>query len=106
MLRIVDTPLPKARRWTQSRLLRVVNAYVGDGFLPETMLARTGQREMDDRLPAIVAAIKRADPDITLQVICSRLEAMRERTRRGRTSWQSSSVRMLLERVEKLGPVP
>ena len=32
-----------------------------------------------------------------------RLESMRERTPRGRTSWQPSSVRMLLERAEKLG---
>jgi len=57
----------------------------------------------DDRLPAIVAAIKGADPEITLQAICDRLESMRERTPRGRTSWQPSSVRMLLERAEKTG---
>lgn len=67
-------------------LLRAVNAYVRDGFLP-----------------AIVAAIRGADPDITLQAICDRLEAMRERTPRGRTHWQPSSVRMLLERAERLG---
>ncbi len=55
----------------------------------------------DERLPAIVAAIKGTDPDITLQAICTRLEAMRERTLppRGRTSWQPSSVKMLLERA-------
>ena len=61
------------------------------------------RRDTDDRLPAIVAAIKGADPDITLQAICDRLEAMRERTPRGRTSWQSSSVKMLLDRAERLG---
>ena len=74
-----------------------------DGFLPPTVLDRAGRRETDDRLPAIVAAIKGADPDITLQAICTRLEAMRERTPRGRTSWQPSSVKMLLERAERLG---
>ncbi len=67
------------------------------------VLGRAGRRETDDRLPAIVAAIKGADPNITLQTICDRLESMRERTPRGRTSWQPSSVRMLLERAEKLG---
>ena len=103
VLRIINGPLPEARRWTQSRLLRAVNAYVRDGFLPETVLGRAGRRETDDRLPAIVAAIKGADPDITLQAICNRLEAMRERTPRGRTSWQPSSVKMLLERAERLG---
>lgn len=102
VVRIVNGPLPHERQWTQSRLLRAVNAYVRDGFLPPTVLDRAGRREIDDRLPAIkVAAIKGADPEITLQAICTRLEAMRERTPRGRTSWQPSSVKMLLERAEK-----
>ena len=103
VVRIVNGALPRERQWTQSRLLRAVSAYVRDGFLPESVLARADRRETDDRLPAIVAAIKGADPDITLQAICSRLEAMRERTPRGRTSWQPSSVKMLLERAERLG---
>jgi DNA invertase Pin-like site-specific DNA recombinase len=103
VLRIVNGPLPRERQWTQSRLLRAVNAYVRDGFLPPTVLDRAGRRETDDGLPAIVAAIKGADPDITLQAICTRLEAMRERSPRGRTSWQPSSVKMLLERAERLG---
>src|SRR5690606_30083843 len=103
VLRIVNAPLPEARHWTQSRLLRAVNTYVRDGFLPTTVLGRAKRRDTDDRLPVIVAAIKGADPDITLQAICTRLEAMRERTPRGRTSWQPSSVKMLLERAGKLG---
>ena len=80
-----------------------MNAYVRDGFLLETVLARAGRRETDDRLPAIMAGIKGADPKITLQEICARLEKMRERTPRGRTNWQPSSVKMLLERAERLG---
>ncbi|GGE23930.1 DNA-binding transcriptional regulator, LacI/PurR family [Gemmobacter megaterium] len=96
-------PLPEARRWTQSRLLRAVKAYFRDGLLPETVLCRAGPRETDDRLPAIVAAIKGVDTDIARQAIFDRLEAMRERTPRGRTRWQTSSVKMLLERAERLG---
>lgn len=103
VLRIINGHLPHDRHWTQGRLLRAVKAYVGDGFLPAEVLGRAGRRETDDRLPAIVAAIKGADPEITLQAICDRLESMRERTPRGRTSWQPSSVRMLLERAERLG---
>jgi DNA invertase Pin-like site-specific DNA recombinase len=103
VLRIINAPLPPARRWSQSRLLRAVRAYVRDGFLEQTVLGRAGRRDTDDRLPAIVAAIKGADPDITLQAICERLEAMRERTPRGRSRWQPSSVRMLLERAARLG---
>ena len=103
VLRIVNAPLPQPRRWTQSRLLRAVNAYVRNGLLPDAVLGRAARRERDDRLPAIVAAIRGADPDITLQAICNRLEAMREPTPRGRTGWQPSSVKMLLERANKLG---
>ena len=96
VLRIVNGPLPEARRWTQSRLLRAVKTYVRDGFLPESVLARAGRRETDDRLPAIIAGIKGADPNMTLQAISDRLETMRERTPRGRSKWQPSSVKMLL----------
>ena len=103
VLRIVNAPLPEARRWTQARLLRAVKAYVRDGFLPEPVLGRARRTDADDRLPAIVAAIRGADPDITLQAICDRLEAMRERTPRGRTTWQPSSVKMFLERAQRLG---
>lgn len=49
VLRIVNGPLPEARRCTQSRLLRTVNAYVREGFLPATVLDRAGRRETDDR---------------------------------------------------------
>ncbi len=45
VLRIVNGPLPRERQWTQSRLLRAVNAYVRDGFLPPTVLDRAGRRE-------------------------------------------------------------
>ncbi|CAM3052921.1 recombinase family protein [Paracoccus nototheniae] len=103
VLRIVNAPLPQARRWTQARLLRATRAYVREGFLPATVLDRAARRDRDDRLPALVAAIKGADPDITLQAICDRLESMRERTPRGRTTWQPSSVRMLLAQAERLG---
>jgi hypothetical protein len=40
---------------------------------------------------------------MTLQSIADRLEAMRERTPRGRSRWQPSSVRMLLERAKTQG---
>ena len=106
VLRIINAPLPQSRQWTQARLLRAVRAYVRDGFLAQTVLDRARRSDADDRLPALVAAIKGADPDITLQAICDRLEAMRERTPRGRSTWQPSSVRMLLERATQLGLLP
>ena len=43
------------------------------------------------------------DPNLIYEKTASGEEAMRERTPRGRTSWQQSSVKMLLERAERLG---
>ena len=67
------------------------------------MLDPAKRSDSDEHLLAIVAGIAGAAPDITLQAICGRLEAMRERTPRGRTRWQPSSVRMLLERAKTQG---
>lgn len=103
LLRVINGSLPEGRRWTQGRLMRAVNAYVRNGFLEEAVLGRADHLKTDDRLVAIVAAIKGADPDVTLQTICNRLEAMRERTPRGRTKWYPSSVKMLLDRAARLG---
>ncbi len=79
------------------------NTFVPDGLLPETVLSRSAAPDKDDRLPAIVAGMKGADPNMTLQAIWDRLDAMRERTPRGRTKWQPSLVDMILERARKLG---
>ena len=104
LVRLINARQPAGRTaWTLPRLRRAVGAYVAEGMLPETLLAPAPRTARDDRLPALVAALKGADPDMTLQQICDRLEAMRERTPRGRSKWQPSSVRMLLERAGKLG---
>ncbi len=94
MPRISDATAP----WTVERLTRAVKRYVADGFLDAAVLGRARPRLM-----AIVAGIAGVDPSLTLQAIADRLEAMRERTPRGRTRWQPSSVRMLLERAKKHG---
>ena len=74
----------------------------------EARPARTVRRAQpgDDRLVRLVAGIKAAAPDRTLQQIAAQLEAMRERTPRGGTRWHPSSVRNLLQRAERLGLVP
>ena len=104
VLRIVNSGLPReAQPWSLPRLIRAAKSFVREGLLSETILSRAAKSDKDDRLPAIVAGIKGADPKMTLQALCDRLEAMRERTPRGRTRWQPSSVKMLLERAERLG---
>lgn len=89
--------------WSVERLRRAVKRFVLDGLIEKRVLDRAPRREEDDRLLAIVAAIKATDPEITLQQICARLEAMRERTPRGKSTWQPSSVKMLLDRAAARG---
>ncbi|PAU95432.1 recombinase family protein [Paracoccus salipaludis] len=92
-----------APAWTVERLRRAVSRFVREGLLPKTVLERARTAATNDRLLAIVAAIKGADPEITLQGIGQRLEEMRERTPRGRDKWQPSSVKMLVDRAREQG---
>ncbi|MBM9595075.1 recombinase family protein [Roseitranquillus sediminis] len=103
LVRLINAHRSDGPPWTVERLTRAVKRYVADGLLDATVLGRARPRNADDRLMAIVAGIAGADPSLTLQAIADRLEAMRERTPRGRTRWQPSSVRMLLERAGKQG---
>lgn len=89
--------------WCIERLKRAAKRYVRDGLLPATVLDRAPRRDPDDRLLAIVAGMRHADPDLTLAGIATRLEQMRERTPRGNTKWYPSTGRMLLQRAEKVG---
>ena len=89
--------------WTVERLKRAARRYVRDGLLPTTVLDRAPRRTADDRLLAIIAGMRHADPDLTLAGIAKRLEDMRERTPRGSAKWYPSSVRALLLRAEKMG---
>ena len=104
LVRVINGQLPRGRpEWTVERLTRAVKRFVTNGLLEPHLLTRATRTGSDDRLLAIVAGIAGAAPDMTLQAIAGRLEAMRERTPRGRTKWQPSSVRMLLERAKARG---
>lgn len=107
VVRIINARLPSgARKWSRERLIRAAKRYVREGFLESHVLERARRREPDDRLMTIVAAIAGSAPDITLQQIADRLEAMRERTPRGRAKWSVSSVKMLLDRAKTQGLIP
>jgi len=73
VLSIVNSGLLRdAKPWTQPRFIRAANNFVREGPLPAAILGRAQQTEKDDRLPAIVAAIECADPEVTLQAISQR----------------------------------
>jgi hypothetical protein len=90
-------------QWTVERLRRTVHRLVSEGIVDPSLLDRARPQRSDDRLIRLVAGIKAAAPDRTLQQIAAPLEVMRERTPRGGTRWHPSSVRHLLERAERLG---
>src|SRR5271167_3384118 len=89
--------------WTVERLRRTVKRLATEGIVEPTLLERARPQQGDDRLIQLVAGIKAAAPDRTLQQIAAQLEAMRERTPRGGTRWHPSSVKHLLARAEQLG---
>jgi DNA invertase Pin-like site-specific DNA recombinase len=93
----------QAATWTVERLRRTVRRLADEGIIEVTLLDRARPQQSDDRLVRLVAGIKAAAPDRTLQQIAAQLEAMRERTPRGGTRWHPSSVKHLLARAEHLG---
>jgi hypothetical protein len=92
-----------ATTWTVERLRRTVRRLADEGIIEASLMDRAQPQQGDDRLVRLVAGIKAAAPDRTLQQIAAQLEAMRERTPRGGTRWHSSSVKHLLARAERLG---
>ena len=89
--------------WTVERLRRTVRRLAAEGIVEASLLDRARPQGGDDRLIRLVAGIKTAAPDRTLQQIATQLEAMRERTPRGGTRWHRSSVQQLLIKAERLG---
>jgi DNA invertase Pin-like site-specific DNA recombinase len=101
----------QAATWTVERLRRTVRRLADEGIIEVSLLDRARPQQSEDRLVRLVAGIKAAAPDRTLQQIAAQLQAMRERTPRGGTRWHPSSVKHLLARAERLGlagatPVP
>ena len=89
--------------WTVERLRRTVRRLAAEGIVEANLLDRARPQIGEDRLIRLVAGIKTAAPDRTLQQIATLLEAMRERTPRGGTRWHRSSVQQLLIKAERLG---
>ena len=89
--------------WTVERLRRTVRRLAAEGIVEANLLDRARPQGGEDRLIRLVAGIKTAAPDWTLQQIAAQLEAMRERTPRGGTRWHRSSVQQLLIQAERLG---
>jgi DNA invertase Pin-like site-specific DNA recombinase len=103
VVRVLNRAPGNAAPWTVERLRRSVRRLADEGIVERYLLDRAPPQRGDDRLIRLVANIKAAAPDRTLQQIAAQLETMRERTPRGGTRWHASSVKHLLTRAERLG---
>jgi DNA invertase Pin-like site-specific DNA recombinase len=92
-----------AAKWTTERLRRTVRRLAAEGIVEDSLLDRARPQRRDDRLIRLIAGIKEAAPDRTLQQIATQLEAMHERTPRGGTRWHPSSVKHLLDQATRRG---
>ena len=90
-------------KWTRERLRRAAGRFVREGLMPAVVLGRSDAKPKDDRLLAIVAGIKSANPKATLGQIAAHLDKTRESPPRGGRKWQVSSVKLLLEQAQKKG---
>jgi hypothetical protein len=103
VVRVLNRAPGNTAPWTVERLRRSVRRLADEGIVERHLLDRAPPQRGDDRLIRLVANIKAAAPDRTLQQIAAQLETMRERTPRGGTRWHASSVKHLLTRAERLG---
>ena len=67
------------------------------------LLQKSPPRPSADRLNSLIAGIAMADPDLSLRDIAAQLERMRERTPRGGTKWNASSVKQQLDQARRAG---
>ena len=89
--------------WTVERLRRTVQRLARAGIVEAGLLGRARRQGGDDRLIRLVAGIKAAAPDRTLQQIATQLETMRERTPRGGTRGHPSAGKHRRGRAAQLG---
>jgi DNA invertase Pin-like site-specific DNA recombinase len=93
----------RGRDWTVERLRRAIRKLISQRMADPALLKRSPPRSSDDRLMTLIAGIAMADPDLSLREIAGQLERMRERTPRGGTKWNASSVKQQLDRAKRLG---
>lgn len=93
------------RAWTAERLARAVRRLTAEGLADAGLSAPAPRAPPREDALSVVAAIRGADPTISLRAVAARLEEMRIRTPRGATTWSASSVKALLARAERLGLV-
>jgi hypothetical protein len=89
--------------WTVARLRRAVGKLVAQHMADPALLQPAPRKNPEDRLMTLIAGIAMTDPSLSLREIGAQLERMRERTPRGGTKWNASSVKQQLDRARNAG---
>jgi DNA invertase Pin-like site-specific DNA recombinase len=92
--------------WTVARLRRAVGKLVAQHMADPALLQPAPRKSPEDRLMTLIAGIAITDPSLSLREIGAQLERMRERTSRGGTKWNASSVKQQLDRARNAGLIP
>ncbi|WP_230534193.1 recombinase family protein [Microvirga roseola] len=100
---VVQVLNARGQDWTEERLRRAVRKLVSQRMADPVLLQKSSSRPADDRLTTLIAGIAMADPDLSLRDIAAQLERMGERTPRGGTKWNASSVKQQLDRARSAG---
>lgn len=100
---VVQVLNARDQHWTEERLRRAVRKLVSQRMADPALLKKSPPRSSDDRVMMLIAGIAMADPDLSLREIANQLERMRERTPRGGTKWNASSVKQQLDKAKRLG---
>jgi Resolvase, N terminal domain len=97
--------LTARRKWSRKTLRHAVKRLVLEGIAQRELL-EPAPRSTDDQLLVLVAGIKAAAPERTLQQIAAQLEDMSKTRPNGSKRWYPASVRSLLLQAERRGILP
>jgi DNA invertase Pin-like site-specific DNA recombinase len=86
--------------WTIKRLHKSVRRLVAEGLVDRKLLGRAERprRRRSDDLAVLVRGIALINPGISLRAIAGQLEAMKQKTPAGKTTWSPTSVAHLLNK--------
>jgi hypothetical protein len=86
--------------WPTKRLQNSVRRLVAEGLVDRKVLARAERRprRRTDELAVLVQGLALIHPGISLRALAGQLEAMRQKTPAGKTTWSPTSVANLLNK--------
>lgn len=99
--RLLNATAKGADTWTVDRLRRAAKRFVKEGMLDKNVLNRSPRARIKDSPVVLVAAM--CMEGLSIRDIQQRLKLLHVPTPRGKTTWQPSSIKMLIDRAISQG---